>query len=61
MIYNIIPNPEGWPPSCGGAIAKRRLYGTPSLALANHLAPTIKIKGKSWICVDIVIGALCDR
>lgn len=35
--------------------AKRSLSGIPSLAVANHRAPTIKIKGKSWICDDLLL------
>jgi hypothetical protein len=35
---------------------KRSLSGILLLAVANHFAPTkTKIKGKNWICVDIVL------
>lgn len=40
--------------------AKRSLHGIPSLAVANHRAPTIiEIKGKSWICDDLLL-VLCS-
>ena len=33
--------------------AKRSLIGIPSLAVANLLALAVKIKSKSWICVNL--------
>ncbi|MNJ57254.1 hypothetical protein D3C77_528380 [compost metagenome] len=38
--------------------AKRSLHGYYLLALANHPAPIVKIKGNSWIC-DGLFLVLC--
>ncbi|KJZ44862.1 hypothetical protein VC35_16575 [Pseudomonas fluorescens] len=59
MIYNIIPKFSRLATFLWCNQSQATLARNTTLAVANLFAPIVKIKGKSWICDDLLL-VLCS-